>query len=131
MSAVPSSSSRTLALALGLVVAVGLADDARAANWHIQVKKEGPTSARLTFDAEVGQQYMVCWKPDSAAGDVCGYNGKTTQVNIWGSGLTNIDYVGGRKTITLHSLATCGIDYKVRIRRTFVALDTYVFRFPC
>ncbi len=127
-----ASLTRTIPLALGLVTAL-VADDARAADWNIQVQKRSATSARVTFDAEPGQQFYVCWKLDSAPGDVCGYSGHATTVNVYssGSGLSNPDYANGRMAVTLHSLATCNVDYKVRIRRTFVAFDTKVFRFPC
>lgn len=121
-----------LPLLLGLAALASGPGTAHAANWHIAVKKTGPTTVDLTFDAEPGQQYMICWKVESAPGDVCGYSGHKTDVNVYTptSGLSNSNYANGRKTVHLHSI-TCGVDMKVRIRRTFVALDTYIFKIPC
>lgn len=116
-------------LAVLATCGVGVAE---AADWDIGVSKTGPTSADVSWRAEVGEKYWICWKPTALGGDVCGYNGLTTDVTIYSptSGLTNTNYVNGRKTVRLHSL-TCGQEYRVRIRRTLVAFDTYTFWFPC
>ncbi len=128
----PTLRKRALPVLLGLTALASGPGTAHAANWHIAVQKTGKTTADLTFDAEAGQQYMICWKVEAAAGDVCGYVGHRTEVNVYSptSGLSNTDYVNGRKTVHLHSI-TCGVDMKVRIRRTFVALDTHIFKIPC
>lgn len=123
--------SRSLTLACGVALAFGVPSDAHAANWHIQVQKSGPTTVRLTFDATLGQSYLVCWKLDSLGGDVCGYGGFETDIHVYASPQGDNGYLNGRQSITLTGLSTCGVDYKVRIRRTFVAFDTHVFRMPC
>lgn len=119
--------SRSVPLLLGLVGVVGVA---HAANWNIRVDKTSPTSANLSFDAEPWGQFNVCWKLASAGGDVCGAYGHRTEVVAWVDPPIP-EYVNGRMNVRLHSLATCGVDYKVRVRRTLLAFDTYVFRFPC
>ncbi len=125
--------SRSLPLLLGIVGAVAVVDDAHAADWDIYVVKTSATTADLSWKAEVGTQYMICWKRDSASGDVCGYGSQHAEANIYtpGSGLGNSNYVNGRKTVRMHSLTTCNVEYKVRIRRTLLAFDTQVFWFPC
>lgn len=122
---------RLFALACGLAVAVAVADDAHAADWHIQVQKTGAKTARLTFDAEIGQEFLVCWKLKSLSGDVCGYGGREMDVQVFSPELGNHGYVHGRQSVELTGLDKCGVDYKLRIRRTFLAFDTSVFRMPC
>ena len=59
-----ASLTRTLPLALGLVTAL-VADDARAADWNIQVQKRSATSARVTFDAEPAPMAGGVWLSSS------------------------------------------------------------------
>lgn len=117
-----------LSRSIAFVLTLGVAGDAHAADWKMKFSKVGPTSADLSWDAEPGQQFLVCWKLDSLGGDVCGaysHSGDASAVPGWPG------YANGRVTMRLFGLDKCGVDYKIRVRRTFFAFDTAVFRFPC
>lgn len=118
---------RAVTFTLALVTVVGIA---RAADWNLSSRRVDADTVEVSWKADSGERYQVCVKPYDAGGDVCDGDNSVHRswVNAHPAGL--FDRKTGRVTLPI-DLPTCGINYKIRVKRSALAFDTGAFFQAC